>query len=93
MQREKQRERRPKPGQVMPQVGVDGLDRVGLTLVVHAPVLAPPTQLAVSVEGVQVVTPGVGSGFYDRLISSGVRASQTVHATTQRDARSTRVTT
>jgi hypothetical protein len=43
----------------MPPVGVDGLDRVGLRLVAHRSVRAPPAQLAVRVEGVRVVASSV----------------------------------
>src|SRR5438874_1925984 len=38
------------PRQVVPELGIVALDRVGLALVIHGPVLAPVAQLAVGVE-------------------------------------------
>lgn len=51
----------------MAQVGVDSLDRVGLALVIHARMRAPPAQLAVGVEGVRVIAPSVRRSVNDRL--------------------------
>ena len=52
----------PEPRQVVTQVGVRALDRVGLRLVVHRGVVTPPAQFPVRVEGVGVITRGVRRG-------------------------------
>lgn len=54
-------------GKVMAQVGVDGLDRVSLRLVIHRPMPAPSAQLAVRVEGIAVIVLGARRGIHDRL--------------------------
>ena len=51
----------------MPQLSVIAFNRVGLALVIHRGVLAPPAQFAIRVEGITEVAFGVRRRVNDRL--------------------------
>lgn len=54
-------------GEVVPQVSIRALNRVGLALVIHHLMSAPPAEFFVSVEGIREVVGGVRCIVNDRL--------------------------